>query len=692
MDRFPPQSWYHRPGTPAPFGAFSARVVSPDAAKRQEEATRTAARKAAAEAAAAARKADDETFTIPGQDDARTAFQKVQGRPPDKKERFTLRKIVAGIKDAMNAQSEAGFIRQFLGLQFYIANLKEAHGDDNARLNRQVGDILRENERLKTFVIDIGHPTPEEDNRGWHSGNFDTLGYFKKVQKRDPTPEEEKRLHRYVEMAKNARAHDAGDGSGEKAFDLAIQRARFYGHFLRDPDHNEYGKMLRSADDVVRRHTLEYYANKPHGVLGEIADWGHSLTKGMNSFLSLPGVNLLADATGSIIHGAEKLYKGATDVLDKIPVLGSVVHSGLNLAGGELLNMADAAARGDNISQTALHGMKESLADASNLAQYTSIVTSFVPGIAQVGSGITGALAAANALASGRNITDALIQAAEDAALASIPGGAVGDVVQKVAKEAFEAGRALARGDSLDKALADRIRSKLPAEAQKVFDVGFAVAHGQKLQNAIIDGVKSLGTEELGKLASDGASLVTIPGPIADAAKSVSGKAREGFDIANGILARTGVPPAALAALRNKLDAEAKAGFDKAVGVHADAAALGKKLQTAVVEKVASLPGSALDKLATKGDAHVKESADLQALAAALKTKKARDGFKLALGVLSHGSVPPKALAAFSSRLNKEAKHGFDRGVHAAAQRTHVVLRLTNAEGHLKAALDSAVV
>jgi len=86
-------------------------------------------------------------------------------------------------------------------------------------------------------------------------------------------------------------------------------------------------------------------------------------------------------------------------------------------------------------------------------------------------------------------------------------------------------------------------------------------------------------------------------------------------------------------------------------------------MQAAVVNKIDALPAAGLQKFAAKGDARVALSAGLAKHLKDSPSKKDQDGFMLAVGVLSHKHVPPKALRSFANRLSPEARQGFDRGV-----------------------------
>src|SRR5262249_39106355 len=82
------------------------------------------------------------------------------------------------------------------------------------------------------------------------------------------------------------------------------------------------------------------------------------------------------------------------------------------------------------------------------LVPYVQSVVSFVPGL---GTGVSAALGAAQALADGRPITDAVVAAARGA----IPGG-------PLAQMAFDTAWGLAHGKPIDAAVLASLRSQVP--------------------------------------------------------------------------------------------------------------------------------------------------------------------------------------------------------------------------------------
>jgi hypothetical protein len=105
--------------------------------------------------------------------------------------------------------------------------------------------------------------------------------------------------------------------------------------------------------------------------------------------------------------------------------------------------------------------------------QATGTGLSFVPGI---GSGAAAGLAGAAALAQGKSWQ----QAAKEAAMGALPGGAL-------TRAALEAGVGVASGKRVDRALLAGARRSIPggAAGQAVFDASLAVARGKRPDRAI---------------------------------------------------------------------------------------------------------------------------------------------------------------------------------------------------------------
>jgi hypothetical protein len=136
------------------------------------------------------------------------------------------------------------------------------------------------------------------------------------------------------------------------------------------------------------------------------------------------------------------------------------------------VDTAMGVARGDKVFKAAQQAMQAGVKDLRESLRFAAMVAPFIPGI---GTGVAAALGAANALAAGQPITDALIAAARNA----IPGGAI-------AQTAFDVATGVLKGKKITDALLEAARSRLPggAVAQAAFDAGVALAKGRNIQEA----------------------------------------------------------------------------------------------------------------------------------------------------------------------------------------------------------------
>ena len=141
-----------------------------------------------------------------------------------------------------------------------------------------------------------------------------------------------------------------------------------------------------------------------------------------------------------------------------------------------MVDTAAATARGENILKAAQKAAQAGIGDLRESLRFAAMVAPFVPGL---GTGVAAALGAANALASGEKITDALIAGARNA----LPGGAL-------AQTAFDTAANLAKGKNLGEAALGAARARLPGgpAAQAAFDAGLALAKGKNIQEAIVAG------------------------------------------------------------------------------------------------------------------------------------------------------------------------------------------------------------
>jgi hypothetical protein len=166
----------------------------------------------------------------------------------------------------------------------------------------------------------------------------------------------------------------------------------------------------------------------------------------------------------SAAASGKNVFQGAVRSLASDPALRFAVDT------------AAGAARGENVFKAAQRAAQAGIGDVRESLRFAAMVAPFVPG---VGTGVAAALGAANALASGERITDALVAAARNA----VPGGAL-------AQTGFDLATRLAKGQKLGEAALDAVRSRLPGGpvAQAAFDSGLALMKGKSLQDSLIAG------------------------------------------------------------------------------------------------------------------------------------------------------------------------------------------------------------
>jgi hypothetical protein len=204
------------------------------------------------------------------------------------------------------------------------------------------------------------------------------------------------------------------------------------------------------------------------------------------------------------------------------------------------------------------------LQNAKDIAPYVESVTSLVPGI---GPEVAAGLALSCALAEGKPISDAAIEAAA----AAVPGG---PIAQQAFRAAVSIGSAISKGQSLGDAALAGVRSALPpGPAQSAFDAATAIAKGQNPAGAIVQAAAGL--------IGPAANSPLVQSALASASNAVS-QVAAGKSPGDAILsqARAALPPAAQGA------------FDSAVAV-----AKGQSPAAAVMQGLAAQlpPGPAKD-------------------------------------------------------------------------------------------------
>lgn len=211
--------------------------------------------------------------------------------------------------------------------------------------------------------------------------------------------------------------------------------------------------------------------------------------------------NAITRAAGKVASTATSY---ASHAIGKIPVVGPLANTVAHLASIPA-GVAEQLANGGRIDRVALGSLKSALADVKAVAPYATTVLSLVPG---VGTGLSGAIGAGLALASGQNITAALEAGlrgalpggelagkAFDVASAAMQGRPIDQIalaalpITPAARQALADGihvaRDLASGKKVSQAVVDAATHQLPPAIQKAVQIGAAIGHAKNLQGAV---------------------------------------------------------------------------------------------------------------------------------------------------------------------------------------------------------------
>ena len=211
--------------------------------------------------------------------------------------------------------------------------------------------------------------------------------------------------------------------------------------------------------------------------------------------------NAITKAAGNVANTAASYAQHA---IGKIPVVGPLANTITHLTMMPA-SIAEQLANGGRIDRVAMGSLKSALKDVKQVAPYATTVLAMVPG---VGTGLSGAIGAGLALASGQNITQALEAGLKNA----LPGGAIAAQAFDVASAAMQgkpidqialaalpispqarqalsdginAAKDLAAGKNVSQALVDAATHQLPPALQKAVQVGAAIGHAKNLQGAV---------------------------------------------------------------------------------------------------------------------------------------------------------------------------------------------------------------
>lgn len=287
-------------------------------------------------------------------------------------------------------------------------------------------------------------------------------------------------------------------------------------------------------------------------------------------------------AAGGAIRGAAKGVGSVGKAVGKVPVVGGGLRGAFNLTAAAPFKVAATVSKGGSINKIASNVLRQHVADVKEVAPYAQAVISNVPG---VGQGVSGAIGASLALASGQPISKAIAQGVRDA----LPGGplaksafdigaaaAAGKPISKIALAALPisaqqkdivargltAVNGIAKGKPIDKLIADQALGALPPDLRKAATTGIALANAKDLQKLAPSLLKPT---VLPTLKKGGLNLIKTSPMLSAAGKVLDPAGREGYAMGVGLMARGPLTPIQLTAIRKKMTAAQRKGFDIAL-------------------------------------------------------------------------------------------------------------------------------
>lgn len=192
-----------------------------------------------------------------------------------------------------------------------------------------------------------------------------------------------------------------------------------------------------------------------------------------------------SDASNTIASAAHDVGHFASDVAHDAGAVASALGSVVKAASGAdlITSIGTAFLQGKSLGEIFKAGAGALASDVQKIAPYVESVIAVIPGI---GSETASAIALGVALAEGKNITDAAI----DALAAQLPGGALANEAFKAAKEIA---KGIVQGKPLDAIAMNFVKDHVPAgPAQQALDGALALAHGKSLADAGLTALSGL--------------------------------------------------------------------------------------------------------------------------------------------------------------------------------------------------------
>ncbi len=292
----------------------------------------------------------------------------------------------------------------------------------------------------------------------------------------------------------------------------------------------------------------------------------------------------LGHAFSSAAKGISKAASGVGGALSKVPIVGSGLHAVYDVGISGPISLAANVASGQRIDRAAMGSLKATLKDTKDLAPYVQTIVSVVPG---VGQGVSGAIGAASALASGKSITQALLEAAKgalpggpiakasfDIASAGVQGKPISEIAlaalplnddqKKMVVASVNAARDIAHGKRVDESLFNAGKAFLPKAAQDAMVTGIALAHAKNLQDLAAKGAASV----MNQLPAIGNAKVLSTDVLKEGLSQLkTAEQKTGFTVGVGLMNHV-VNRTEFNTIRGRLTPDQKKGFDIAISEH----------------------------------------------------------------------------------------------------------------------------
>jgi hypothetical protein len=288
-------------------------------------------------------------------------------------------------------------------------------------------------------------------------------------------------------------------------------------------------------------------------------------------------------AAGSAVGAVNTKTKEVARLAGKVPAVGPALSAVVRLQTAQV-DLATRVLKGERIDKAVMGNLKQQIRDVKELMPYAQTIIATVPAI---GPGVSAALGAGVAIASGQPVTEIALAAVRGA----VPGGPLAVAAFDMAAKTVQgkgltevmnatknlstrhksalmtlAGSAKASldGKPFDAQVALMAQASLPPDLAKAASIGLAMATAQKEQAKVS---KAVSPATLNQLANTGVAKLKKSPTLAAGAALVGKSSLPGYKVGVAVMG-TQATPVELTAIRAKLNGAQKLGFDLAASAH----------------------------------------------------------------------------------------------------------------------------